>query len=78
MRKLNLRVNRLILIKYGPYTLEMVPILNNMVEVSVRRELRKILYRYYKSRTDEATKTLIKALNEKVSSDDISEREISA
>ena len=56
----------------------MVPIRNNMVEVSVRRELRKILLRYYKLRTDEATKTLIKALNEKVSSDDISEREISA
>ena len=61
MRKLSLRVNRLIRVKYGPYTLGMVPEPNDLVEVSVTEELRKILYRYYKSRTAEATRTLIEA-----------------
>ena len=61
MRKLSLRVNRLIRVKYGPYTLGMVPEPNDLVEVSVTEELRKILYRFYKSRTAEATRTLIEA-----------------
>jgi 23S rRNA pseudouridine2605 synthase len=58
MRKLSLRVNRLIRVKYGPYTLGMVPEVNDLVEVSISDEIRRLLYRYYKSRAAEATRTL--------------------
>lgn len=51
MRKLSLRVNRLQRVKYGPYTIGMVPEPNDLVEVSVSEEIRKLMYRYYKSRT---------------------------
>lgn len=51
MRKLSLRVNRLIRTSYGPYTLGQVPNPNDLQEVSVKPEIRKILYQYYKDRT---------------------------
>ncbi len=40
MRKLSLRVNRLIRIKYGPYSLGMVPQPNDLVEVSITEDIR--------------------------------------
>lgn len=66
MRKLSLRVNRLIRVSYGPYTLGLVPEPNDLVEVSVSDEIHRLLYRYYKSRAAEATRTLEEASNEKV------------
>lgn len=50
MRKLSLRVNRLIRVSYGPYTIGAVPNPNDLQEVSVTPEIRKILYKYYKDR----------------------------
>jgi pseudouridine synthase len=61
MRKLSLRVNRLIRVQYGPYSLGMVPEPNDLAEVSVCDEIRRLLYRYYKARTAEATRTLEEA-----------------
>ena len=61
MRNLSLRVNRLIRTKYGPFTLGLVPNPNDLAEVSVTDEIRKILYRYYKARTKSATSTLEEA-----------------
>jgi hypothetical protein len=78
MRKLSLRVNRLIRTKYGPYTLGLVPEPNDLVEVTVTQEIRSILYRYYKSRTAEATRTLEEAKNVKLADEVLSEREQSA
>jgi len=78
MRKLSLRVNRLIRTKYGPYTLGLVPEPNDLVEVTVTQEIRSILYRYYKSRTSEATRTLEEAKNVKLADEVLSEREQSA
>lgn len=66
MRKLSLRVNRLQRVSYGPYTLGMVPNPNDLVEVSVSDEIRRLLYRYYKSRAKEATRTLEEVQNEKI------------
>ena len=51
MRKYSLRVNRLKRERYGPYTLELVPNPNDLQEVSVSQDLKKLLYHYYKSRT---------------------------
>ena len=64
MRKLSLRVNRLIRTTYGPYTLGLVPQANDLVEVSVSEEIRRLMYRYYKSRTAEAKRTVDEAVNE--------------
>lgn len=64
MRKLSLRVNRLIRVKYGPYSLGMVPQPNDLAEVSVTEDIRAILYRYYKSRAKEGSQRLIDAQNE--------------
>ncbi len=61
MRKYSLRVNRLIRVSYGPYTIGLVPEPNKLVEVSVQPEIRRLLYRYYKSRAAEATRTLEEA-----------------
>ena len=44
MRKLSLRVNRLIRVKYGPYTIGLVPNPNDIQEVTVKPEIRKIMY----------------------------------
>lgn len=65
MRALSLRTNRLIRVQYGPYTLGLVPEPNDLAEVSVTDEIRRLLYRYYKSRAREATRTLEEAQNEK-------------
>lgn len=54
MRKFSLRVNRLIRTQYGPYTLGQVPNPNDLAEVSVSSEIRKLMYRYYKERANEA------------------------
>ena len=64
MRKLSLRVNRLIRIRYGPYSIGLVPEPNDLAEVSVTSDIRRILYQYYKSRTREATRTLEETQNE--------------
>ena len=64
MRKYSLRVNRLIRVSYGPYTIGLVPEPNKLAEVSVQPEIRRLLYRYYKSRAAEATRTLDEAQNE--------------
>jgi 16S rRNA U516 pseudouridylate synthase RsuA-like enzyme len=58
MRKYSLRVNRLQRVRYGPYSLGMVPEPNDLVEVSVTEDIRAILYRYYKARASEATSKL--------------------
>lgn len=65
MRNMSLRVNRLIRVTYGPYTVGMVPEPNDLVEVSVSDEIRRLMYRYYKARTAEATRTLEEVSNEK-------------
>lgn len=54
MRKLSLRVNRLVRVSYGPFTLGLVPNPNDLQEVDVKPEIRKILYQYYKDRTKTA------------------------
>ena len=55
MRKYSLRVNRLKRVSYGPYTLEQyVPNPNDICEVKMSPELRKLMYNYYKTRTLEA------------------------
>lgn len=64
MRKLSLRVNRLIRIKYGPYSLGMVPQPNDLVEVSITEDIRQILYRYYKQRAQEGHQRLQDAQNQ--------------
>lgn len=54
MRKLSLRVNRLIRIKYGPYTIGQVPNVADLKEVSVATEIRQIMGLYYKDRAQQA------------------------
>ena len=51
MRKHSLRVNRLKRVQYGPYTLQLIPNPNDIQEVSVTSEIRKLMYDYYKDRT---------------------------
>ena len=55
--------------RYGPYSLGMVPEPNDLVEVSVTEEIRAILYRYYKARASEATGKLYESQNEKILSE---------
>ena len=55
MRKFSLRVNRLKRVTYGPYTLELVPNPNDLQEVRVTEDIKKLMYEYYKQRTLEAT-----------------------
>jgi len=54
MRKFSLRVNRLIRVTYGPYSLGLVPNPNDLREVSITPEIRKIMYKYFKERTQSA------------------------
>lgn len=54
MRKFSLRVNRLQRVRYGPYTLGEVPEPNMLKEVPIVPELRKLMYHYYRARTQEA------------------------
>lgn len=58
MRNFSLRVNRLKRISYGPYTLEFIPNPNDLQEVQIDAEIRKLLYLYYKKRTLEANQKL--------------------
>lgn len=51
MRKFSLRVNRLQRVRYGPYTLGEVPEPNNLKEVPIVPEIRKLMYQYYRTRT---------------------------
>jgi 23S rRNA pseudouridine2605 synthase len=48
MRKFSLRVNRLKRVTYGPYTLELVPNPNDLQEVRVTEDIKKLMYEYYK------------------------------
>lgn len=54
MRKYSLRVNRLKRIRYGPYTLGLVPNPGDLQEVSITPDLRKLMYQYYRERAQEA------------------------
>ena len=54
MRKFSLRVNRLIRVRYGPYSIGMVPEPNHLVEVKMTQDLKKLMFRYYKEKTAEA------------------------
>ena len=54
MRKYSLRVNRLKRVKYGPYSLDLVPNPNDLQEVRITPEIRKLMYNYYNTRTIEA------------------------
>ena len=56
MRKYSLRVGRLKRVSYGPYTLEKyVPNPNDLQEVRMTNEIKKLMYEYYKTRALEAT-----------------------
>ena len=44
MRKYSLRVNRLKRVSYGPYTLEHIPNPNDLQEVRVAADIRKLMY----------------------------------
>jgi len=48
MRKYSLRVNRLKRVSYGPYTLQLIPNPNDLQEVRVTAEIRKLMYDYYR------------------------------
>ena len=50
MRKFSLRVNRLIRVKYGPYSLGTVPEPNDFQEVPVVASIQRILFQYYRDR----------------------------
>lgn len=54
MRKFSLRVNRLQRVKYGPYSLGEVPEPNMLREVPIVPEIRKLMYHYYRQRTQSA------------------------
>lgn len=58
MRKESLRVNRLKRTSYGPYTLQHIPNPNDLQEVRVTAEIKKLMYNYYKHRTLEANETI--------------------
>lgn len=58
MRRESLRVNRLKRVSYGPYTLELIPNPNDLQEVSVTPELRKLMYNFYKNRAIEANESI--------------------
>ena len=51
--------------KYGPYSLGLVPEPNDLVEVSVTEDIRSILYRYYKARAAEANQKIHEAQQER-------------
>lgn len=65
MRKFSLRVNRLQRIQYGPFTIGDVPNPGDIQEVKVSQEMRKLLYRYYKAKTNEATQMVEEAEQDK-------------
>ena len=55
MRKYSLRVNRLKRVSYGPYSLdEHVPNPNDLKEVTMTTDIKKLMYEYYRERTIEA------------------------
>ena len=58
MRKFSLRVNRLVRTSYGPYTIKMVPNPNDLVEVKMTKELKALMYKYYKEKTAESQSLL--------------------
>lgn len=65
MRKLSLRVNRLIRVKYGPYSLGIVPEPADLKEVPIATEIRQIMGLYYKDRTQQANLQIKQAQDEK-------------
>ena len=58
MRKFSLRVNRLQRVRYGPYTIGRVPDTNMVTEVPVVSSIRRIMFQYYKDRTQSANTVL--------------------
>ena len=65
MRKYSLRVGRLKRVSYGPYSLdELVPNPNDLQEVSMTAEIKRLMYDYYKGRAVEAKQTLAETKQE--------------
>ena len=75
MRKHSLRVNRLKRVRYGPYTLGLVPNPGDLQEVSVTADLRKLMYHLYRSRAQEAQQKIsqerLALVNEKARKDSL-------
>ena len=65
MRKFSLRVNRLIRVKYGPYSLGSVPEPNNLQEVTVTKSIQRLIYQYYRDRTKESNTRMQEVKHEK-------------
>ena len=65
MRKFSLRVNRLIRVQYGPYTLGSVPEPNNLQEVTVTKSIQRLMYQYYRDRTKESNTRMQEVKHEK-------------
>jgi len=65
MRKLSLRVNRLIRVKYGPYSIGLVPEVADLKEVPISTEIRQIMGLYYKDRTQQANHQIKVSQDEK-------------
>ena len=51
-------MNRLKRERYGPYTLELVPNPNDLQEVSVSQDLKRLMYEYYKTRAQQASQKI--------------------
>jgi len=58
MRKFSLRVNRLIRTNYGPYSLGLVPNPHDLQEVPVEKQIKKLMFHYYKERAMSANAVL--------------------
>ena len=69
MRKFSLRVNRLVRVQYGPYTLGSVPEPNDLQEVTITKSIQRIMYQYYRDRTKQSNTLMSEAKQEKVSHD---------
>ncbi|CAI2366152.1 unnamed protein product [Moneuplotes crassus] len=54
MRKFSLRVNRLIRQSYGQYTLGLVPNPNDLAEVRMTKQIKTLLFKYYKEKAQES------------------------
>ena len=75
MRKHSLRVNRLKRVSYGPYNLDQhVPNPNDLQEVSISKEIHKLLYEYYKKRAEDADETLEASRVDKIKKEKSKER----
>jgi len=67
MRNFSLRVNRLQRVRYGPYTLGEVPNPNDIAEAPISKDIRKLMYDYYRRKTATMSRVLDEAKFEKES-----------